>query len=386
MYIPQEDSYLLEESVKKYAFGKVLDVGTGSGIQAISAAQNKNVSSVLAVDIDETALEEAKKNALLNKTKKITFKKSNLFSNVKGKFDTIIFNPPYLPEIKGESEDEARPLSGGKKGYELIIRFLSQANDFLTKDGIILIVFSSLTKKKVIENAIDNYGFIFEQLKTMRIFFEEIFVYKLTKNYVLKMIYNKNIKNIKKLAKGHRGFIYVGDLNNKKVAIKVQRRDIGAKDTVNREADWLKILNKKGIGPKLISAGDNYFIYEYVPGIFIKEFLEKEESKRKIQDVLVNVLKKCFILDELGISKEEMHNPYKHIVIGNKIVLLDFERAHYSEKPQNVTQFCQYIMKNAEMLNKKGFKIDNNKIQEAAKIYKNRINQTNFDNIISLIN
>ena len=53
VYEPREDSNLLEKYVRQYAKGKVLDIGTGSGIQAIAAAQNKKVSSVLATDIQK---------------------------------------------------------------------------------------------------------------------------------------------------------------------------------------------------------------------------------------------------------------------------------------------------------------------------------------------
>ncbi|MFC1728595.1 HemK2/MTQ2 family protein methyltransferase [Nanoarchaeota archaeon] len=372
MYIPQEDSYLLEESVKKYGFGKVLDVGTGSGIQGIAASKKKNVNSVLAVDISERDLLEAKKNAELNKVK-IKFAKSNLFNNIKGSFDTIIFNPPYLPLAKGESKDEGRALSGGKKGYELLVKFLSEANEYLAKDGIILILFSSLTHKAVVDEAIEDYGFESTQLAKKRISFENLFVYKLQKNWVLKEVYKK-VKNIKKLAKGHRGLIYTGSMNNKKVTIKAQRKDIDAKETVNRESKWLKILNKKGIGPKLISSGDNYFIYEYVSGIFIKEYLE---TKKNVNPVLVKILKKCFILDNLGINKEEMTNPYKHIIINKKITLLDFERASYTEKPQNVTQFCQYILKYTKLSRKK--------MIELTRGYRKNMSEANFNRIVNFV-
>ena len=52
-YEPREDSTSLEAYVRQYAKGSVLDMGTGSGIQAITAAHNSNVSSVLATDVQE---------------------------------------------------------------------------------------------------------------------------------------------------------------------------------------------------------------------------------------------------------------------------------------------------------------------------------------------
>ena len=94
-------------------------------------------------------------------------------------------------------------------------------------------------------------------------------------------------------------------------------------------------------------------------------------------------------LDELKINKEEMHHPYKHILITktNKPVLLDFERANNTEKPSNVTQFCQCITSSSltSKLKEKGFNINKNKIRNSAKKYKKEINKKIFDEIIKLI-
>ena len=64
VYKPGEDSYLLQRHVEQLVSGRILDMGTGSGIQAVTAARKNNVSHVLAVDINPAALIEAEKRAI----------------------------------------------------------------------------------------------------------------------------------------------------------------------------------------------------------------------------------------------------------------------------------------------------------------------------------
>ena len=60
-YDPREDSTLLERYVRQYAKGNVLDMGTGSGIQAITAAHRNIVKSVLATDVQKSAIDYCRK-------------------------------------------------------------------------------------------------------------------------------------------------------------------------------------------------------------------------------------------------------------------------------------------------------------------------------------
>ena len=169
IYEPEEDSYLLETYVKKLAKGKVLDMGTGSGIQAEAALAKAN--DVLAVDIGEEAV-------AFVKMKGIKTIQSNLFQKIKGKFDTIIFNPPYLPEDSQEDEESKRITTGGKEGSELLEKFLKQAKDHLDKKGQILLVCSSLTGN--VESLFRKHGYQWEKLEEKSFFFEKLNVYRLT--------------------------------------------------------------------------------------------------------------------------------------------------------------------------------------------------------------
>ena len=174
IYTPSDDSYLLREQVLKYSKGKrVLDVGSGSGIQAEAAIEG-GAASVLAVYINYKVVKILKERSLESK-------KSDLFSNVRGKFDLIIFNPPYLPYDKMEDAESSRITSGGKKGDEITIRFLEEANKYLCKGSIILIVLSSLTPKRRILKILKEKGLEKEVLSEKKLFMEKLEVWKITK-------------------------------------------------------------------------------------------------------------------------------------------------------------------------------------------------------------
>ena len=112
---------------------------------------------------------------------------------------------------------------------------------------------------------------------------------------------------------------------------------------IKNEKHMLLKLNKKKIGPKLVLFLDpNILIYEFVAGVFLRDFIE-QSSKQKVRAVFKEVLRQCFVLDQMGINKEEMHRPHKHVIVGKDIVMIDFERARQVEVPQNVTQFSTYV-------------------------------------------
>ena len=174
IYEPSEDSFLLAEQVKKYARNKsVLDIGSGSGIQAFTALEN-GAKDVLAIDINRSAVKELRKKGL-------NAVQSDLFSNVKGKFYLIIFNPPYLPFDSREDNESSKVTSGGKKGDEIIIKFLRQVKDYLDDKGIILLVVSSLTPQKRIIKIFKEEGLTKKVLANKKLFMEELQVWEIKK-------------------------------------------------------------------------------------------------------------------------------------------------------------------------------------------------------------
>lgn len=179
VYDPEEDSYVLEEVVKKVVKPQmfVCDMGTGSGIQAIAAAK-AGARTVLAVDIDNEALDYVMQEIKEQKLMNVRTKHSDLFQemSVHDVFDVIIFNAPYLPDDK---DDPDLALDGGAQGHELIARFLKDAKKHLAQTGKILLLFSTQSGfGKVLEAIADN-DYVAEQMAEVPMFFERLYVYQL---------------------------------------------------------------------------------------------------------------------------------------------------------------------------------------------------------------
>jgi predicted Ser/Thr protein kinase len=199
------------------------------------------------------------------------------------------------------------------------------------------------------------------------------------------------LKNRRIFSHGKRGVVSVAFLDGKKVAIKEKRFGSRAEGTVRKEAAWLMLLNRHGIGPKYLCHDSERIAYEFAEGDYLPEFLLQADKKSMIM-VLKDIFAQCRKMDMLGISKLEMTMPRKHVIVtktGGKprAVMIDFERARRSEKPKNVTQFCQYLTigSTAGMLKAKGIIIEKSGIIRLAREYKKNMNGKSFKKIISLL-
>jgi len=172
VYEPAEDSFLLAENLLVDTDDIALDIGTGTGIQALIAAEK--AKEVIGVDINKRAIKLAEDNANLNKISNVEFRISDLFEKVSEKFDLIIFNPPYLPV--SENDAIGKSWSGGKKGIEVIEGFLDSVGKYLKPSGRFQLVISSLNDINRINELFSKKGLEFKITASKKLPFEEIYV------------------------------------------------------------------------------------------------------------------------------------------------------------------------------------------------------------------
>jgi release factor glutamine methyltransferase len=173
VFRPRSDSRLLARvagaRIRNASVRSVLDPFTGSGILAIAAAL-AGAPRVTAVDISRRAVACTWANARLNRVH-VQAVRGDLFEPVDGeRFDLIIANPPYVPGELSPSaaRNAARAWEGGPDGRELIDRLCSQAPGYLSPDGELLLVHSSVCGRTQTEEALRAEGFAVEILQAQR--------------------------------------------------------------------------------------------------------------------------------------------------------------------------------------------------------------------------
>ena len=146
--IPRPETELLVEecinNLIKYDNASVLDIGTGSGCIAITLSKTFKNIKMTACDISQKALEVARKNANeLNAN--VNFVHSDIFSDIEGKFNLIVSNPPYIPKtMKNElqkevlKEPELALFTEDTAGIEFYKKIITQAKKFLEKNGMLI--------------------------------------------------------------------------------------------------------------------------------------------------------------------------------------------------------------------------------------------------------
>ena len=145
--VPRPETEQLVELVESKIVNResrIVDVGTGSGVIALSLAAKFPEAKILAVDVSDDALALAQENASrLNLTGRVRFLKSRLLENVEGAFDLIVANLPYISTQDRHTlsrevlRDPEIALFAGAQGDELVHELIADAPSRLRPGGML---------------------------------------------------------------------------------------------------------------------------------------------------------------------------------------------------------------------------------------------------------
>ena len=153
------------------------------------------------------------------------------------------------------------------------------------------------------------------------------------------------IGTISILGKGYVGIVVLGKIGRKKVAVKIRRNDSPRKN-LKKEAELLKIINEYKIGPKLVTFSKNFLVMEYLDGEKIGDWvvdLKKKGGSSRLKTIIKKILEDCYRLDRIGLDHGELSNLSKHVIIGKRITIIDFESSSMNRKVSNVTSATQAL-------------------------------------------
>ena len=145
----------------------VLDLFAGSGCIGIAVLKNIENSQVDFAEKEEKLLRQIRANARLNNISEKRYKiiQSDVFNKIKGKYDYIFANPPYIATTRKNKVQKSvlmfepkKALFGGKDGLFHIRKFLKEARRHIKSKGKIYMEFDSFQKKEI-EKILEKYEY-----------------------------------------------------------------------------------------------------------------------------------------------------------------------------------------------------------------------------------
>ncbi|PMD67773.1 peptide chain release factor N(5)-glutamine methyltransferase [Companilactobacillus nuruki] len=165
--IPRQDTEdMVQRIIDDHGNNKksICDIGTGSGIIAVTLGLEFPDDEILATDISSDALEVAELNSENYQTNNVFFKQSDLFAKIEPqKFDVIVSNPPYIAKDEKRDMDlsviKYEPdlaLYGNDNGLEFYENISETVDNFLSDEGILYMEFGFRQKDAIKQIFCDN--------------------------------------------------------------------------------------------------------------------------------------------------------------------------------------------------------------------------------------
>ncbi len=176
--IPRPETEILVEEVLKRIKNRKnptgIEVGVGSGCISISLLKNKPDLRMIATDISEKAVKTAKENAKIHGVdERLSIIKTDKLKSIKGKYDFIVSNPPYIPQYEYESlqpevkKEPKEALIAKDEGLEFYKDIINEGYKLLKENGFFAFEVGYNQAEKV-EKLLQKKGLKTEKVKDLQ--------------------------------------------------------------------------------------------------------------------------------------------------------------------------------------------------------------------------
>jgi methylase of polypeptide subunit release factors len=178
VYQPSEDSFFLLKVVERIRAAKVAEVGIGSGFVIHEYVKANSPDIAVGTDLDIEALKIARDRNGREIIDHVLCLSCDPFRE--GSFQMVFFNPPYLRDE--DAEDLA--TSGGREGFERTYEMACSSYEALVDHGCMVFLASNLSNLESLLQKLRREGKNAVQLVSLKLFFEELYAFKVTKELV----------------------------------------------------------------------------------------------------------------------------------------------------------------------------------------------------------
>ncbi|ABK78470.1 Ser/Thr protein kinase [Cenarchaeum symbiosum A] len=191
------------------------------------------------------------------------------------------------------------------------------------------------------------------------------------------------------LGKGYVGVVVLARMDRQTIALKIRRTD-SQRDNMEGEAALLSVANKAGVGPRLVAYSRNFLAMEYLEGERIGDWVCSlgEDDADAAGACARKILEDCYRLDEAGLDHGELSFISKHVIVGCKTTIVDFESSSTDRRPANVTSAAQAIFMGGRIARMIGRVLGQPPREEligALRGYKQERNRGGFESLLEVL-
>lgn len=171
--------------------------------------------------------------------------------------------------------------------------------------------------------------------------------------------------------KGCVGLVVRARVGKKMCALKIRRVDAN-RESMAGEVRLHKIANDAGVGPRLYDYSQNFMLMEFAEGPSIAEWAANA-GKGDAQEKAKSVLEQCYLLDRSGLDHGQLSRLDRHVIVGRRATIIDFETASTERRTANVSSAGQSLFVAgavAEMMGRAIGKMDREAAISALRDYK----------------